>query len=83
MTSIEQSKEKLKKNGYTWFELSEFDPEFYNWLQPLKCNEEINLKDKITNPSNVIKTIKAINVIIINTNNCFVLVTFNSIFSFK
>jgi hypothetical protein len=47
MTSIE-AKEKLKKNGYTWFELSEFDPEFYNWLQPLKCNEEINLKDKIT-----------------------------------
>lgn len=47
MTIIE-AKEKLKKEGYTWFELSEFDPEFYNWLQPLKCNKETNLKDKIT-----------------------------------
>lgn len=47
MTIIE-AKEKLKKEGYTWFELSEFDSEFYNWLQPLKCNKETNLKDKIT-----------------------------------
>jgi Rps23 Pro-64 3,4-dihydroxylase Tpa1-like proline 4-hydroxylase len=46
MTPLE-AKEKLKKDGYTWFELSEFDPEFYNWLQSLKCNEETNLKDKI------------------------------------
>ena len=46
MTPLE-AKEKLKKDGYTWFELSEFDPEFYNWLQSLKCSEETNLKDKI------------------------------------
>ena len=46
--TIEESKEKLKKEGYTWFELNEFDPEFYNWLQHLKCNEENNLKDKMT-----------------------------------
>ena len=46
--TIEQSKEKLKKEGYTWFELNEFDTEFYNWLLPLKCNEENNLKNKIT-----------------------------------
>jgi Rps23 Pro-64 3,4-dihydroxylase Tpa1-like proline 4-hydroxylase len=45
--TIEQSKEKLKKEGYTWFELNEFDPEFYNWLLPLKCNKENNLKNKI------------------------------------
>ena len=46
--TIEQSKEKLKKEGYTWFELNEFDSEFHNWLQPLKCDEQNNLKDKIT-----------------------------------
>jgi hypothetical protein len=46
--TIEQSKEKLKKDGYTWLELSEFNPEFYNFLLPFKCNEENNLKDKIT-----------------------------------
>lgn len=46
--TIEQSKEKLKKDGYTWFELSEFDPEFYNWLLPFKCNDVDNIKDSIT-----------------------------------
>jgi hypothetical protein len=46
--TIEQSKEKLKKEGYTWLELSEFNPEFYNFLLPFKCNEENNLKDKLT-----------------------------------
>jgi Rps23 Pro-64 3,4-dihydroxylase Tpa1-like proline 4-hydroxylase len=46
MTPLE-AKEKLKKAGYTWFELSEFDPEFYNWLQTLKCSEQTNLKNKI------------------------------------
>lgn len=46
--TIEQSKEKLKKDGYTWLELSKFDSEFYNFLLPFKCNEEKNLKDKIT-----------------------------------
>jgi Rps23 Pro-64 3,4-dihydroxylase Tpa1-like proline 4-hydroxylase len=46
--TIEQSKEKLKKNGYTWFELSEFDPEFYNWLSPLKCSENNNIKSGIS-----------------------------------
>jgi hypothetical protein len=46
--TIEESKEKLKKDGYTWLELSEFDPEFYNFLLPFKCNEENNLKDKMT-----------------------------------
>lgn len=44
--TIEQSKEKLKKDGYTFFELNDFDPEFYNWLLPYKCNGENNLKDK-------------------------------------
>jgi Rps23 Pro-64 3,4-dihydroxylase Tpa1-like proline 4-hydroxylase len=38
---------RLKKQGYTWFELSEFDPEFYNWLLPLKCNKDTNLKNEI------------------------------------
>jgi hypothetical protein len=46
MTPLE-AKEKLKKEGYTWLELSEFDPEFYNFLLPFKCNEENNLKDKM------------------------------------
>ncbi len=46
--TIEQSKEKLKKEGYTWLELSECNPEFYNFLLPFKCNKENNLKEKIT-----------------------------------
>lgn len=46
--TIEQSKEKLKKEGYTWLELAEFNPEFYNFLLPFKCNGENNLKDKMT-----------------------------------
>lgn len=43
--TIEQSKEKLKKDGYTFFELNDFDSEFYNFLLPYKCNESKNLKD--------------------------------------
>ncbi len=46
--TIEQSKEKLKKEGYTWLELSEFDSEFYNLLLPFKCNEINNLKNEMT-----------------------------------
>ena len=46
--TIEQSKEKLKKDGYTFFELEEFDRDFYNFLLPFKCNYEKNLKDKFT-----------------------------------
>lgn len=46
--TIEQSKEKLKKDGYTWFELNDFDPEFYNWLSPLKYNESNDLKIRTT-----------------------------------
>lgn len=46
--TISEAKEKLKKDGYTSFELKDFDEEFYNFLLPLKCNEEKNLKDKYT-----------------------------------
>ncbi len=46
--TITESKEKLKKEGYTWFELSDFDTEFYNWLLPLKCNENYNIKNHIS-----------------------------------
>lgn len=42
--TVEVSKEKLKKEGYTWFDLKEFDYEFYKWLLPFQCNEEKNLK---------------------------------------
>lgn len=35
---------RLKKQGYSWCELSDVNPEFYNWLLPLKCNKEKNLK---------------------------------------
>lgn len=45
--TIEQSKEKLKKEGYTYFELNEFDNEFYEWLIQYKCNEQIDIKDKL------------------------------------
>jgi len=45
--TILESKEKLKKDGYTSFQLSEFDPEFYNLLLPLKCNETDNIKSKM------------------------------------
>ena len=46
--NIQEAKEKLKKDGYTSFELADFDKEFYNFLLPLKCNKETNLKDKYT-----------------------------------
>jgi hypothetical protein len=44
--TISEAKEKLKKDGYTSFELKDFNEEFYNFLLPLKCNEEKNLKHK-------------------------------------
>ena len=46
--NIQEAKEKLKKDGYTSFELKDFDEEFYNLLLPLKCNEEKNLKESYT-----------------------------------
>lgn len=45
--TIQESKEKLQKEGYTWFELPELNTEFYNWLLQFKCNDEVNIKDKI------------------------------------
>lgn len=47
--NIIEAKEKLQKDGYTFFELEEFDKEFYDKLQVLKCNEEKNFKDAFTN----------------------------------
>ena len=32
--NIQEAKEKLKKDGYTSFELKSFDEEFYNFLLP-------------------------------------------------
>ena len=46
--NIIEAKEKLKKDGYTWFELEEFDKEFYNKLQVLKCNEQKDFKEAFT-----------------------------------
>lgn len=46
--TIEQSKEKLQKEGYTYFELSEFDKDFYNFLLPVKCDENNSLKERLT-----------------------------------
>ena len=46
--TIEESKEKLKNEGYTWFELEELNPEFYSWLSSFKCNEVSNIKDIMT-----------------------------------
>lgn len=46
--NIIESKEKLKKDGYTSFQISEFSPKFYNWLLNLKCNNEYNFKNKLT-----------------------------------
>lgn len=42
--TIEQSKEKLKKDGYTWFDVSDIDIEFYEKLKTIMCNEEKNIK---------------------------------------
>jgi hypothetical protein len=44
--NIQEAKEKLKNEGYTSFELIDFDKDFYDFLLPLKCNEEKNLKEK-------------------------------------
>ena len=45
--SIQEAKEKLKKDGCTFFNLKDFDEEFYDFLLRLKCNEETNLKSKM------------------------------------
>lgn len=47
MTSIETSKIFLKENGYTSFNLKDFNEEYYNLLLPFKCNEDTNLKREI------------------------------------
>lgn len=47
--NINDAKEKLKKDGYTSFDLEDFDKDFFNFLLPLKCNAESNLKDKCNN----------------------------------
>jgi hypothetical protein len=44
--NVQEAKEKLKKDGYTSFQLEDFDKDFYNFLLPVKCNEESNIKDK-------------------------------------
>jgi len=46
--TIEEAKEKLKKEGYTSFELSDFDNDLYNFFEKFKCNEENNLKEICT-----------------------------------
>jgi hypothetical protein len=43
--NIQEAKEKLKKDGYTSFNLDNFDKDFYNFLLPVRCNEESNIKD--------------------------------------
>ena len=42
-----EAKEKLQKDGYTWFNLKELDEEFYNQLLDLKSNETKNIKEYI------------------------------------
>jgi Rps23 Pro-64 3,4-dihydroxylase Tpa1-like proline 4-hydroxylase len=46
--TIEEAKEKLKKEGHTSFELSDFDKGLYNFLERFKCNQENNLKSICT-----------------------------------
>jgi Rps23 Pro-64 3,4-dihydroxylase Tpa1-like proline 4-hydroxylase len=46
--NIIEAKQKLKKDGYTWFELEEFDINFYNQLLPIKCNNENDIKERLT-----------------------------------
>ena len=46
--TIEEAKEKLKKEGHTSFELSDFDKDLYNFLERFKCNQENNLKSICT-----------------------------------
>jgi Rps23 Pro-64 3,4-dihydroxylase Tpa1-like proline 4-hydroxylase len=46
--TIEEAKEKLKKEGYTSFELLDFDSNLYNFLERFKCNEKNNLKEICT-----------------------------------
>ena len=49
MTNIEKAKEKLQKDGYTHFNIKDFDENFYNYLLPFKCSEEKNLKNFMHN----------------------------------
>ncbi len=44
--NIKEAKEKLKKDGYTSFKLEDFDKDFFNFLLPLKCTAESNIKDE-------------------------------------
>jgi len=46
--NIVESKKQLKEKGYTSFELSEFDINFYNKLLNIRCNEINNIKKYIT-----------------------------------
>lgn len=46
--NILEAKDKLKKDGYTWFNLKDFDEDFYNYVLPLKCNETKNLQNIFT-----------------------------------
>jgi Rps23 Pro-64 3,4-dihydroxylase Tpa1-like proline 4-hydroxylase len=46
--TIVEAKEKLKKEGYTAFELSDFDNGLYNFFEKFKCNEQTNLKEICT-----------------------------------
>jgi Rps23 Pro-64 3,4-dihydroxylase Tpa1-like proline 4-hydroxylase len=39
-----QAKDKLKKDGYTYFNLKDFNEILYNQLIPFKCNDTQNLK---------------------------------------
>ena len=49
MMNIEKAKEKLQKDGYTHFNIKDFDENFYNYLLPFKCSEEKNLKNFMHN----------------------------------
>lgn len=43
-----EAKEKLKKDGYTYFNLKDFNEILYNELIPFKCNDSQNLKKLMT-----------------------------------
>ena len=47
--NIQEAKAKLKKDGYTSFNLEDFDKDFFNFLLPLKCNAESNIKNNCHN----------------------------------
>lgn len=46
--TIEQSKEKLKKSGFTYFNLKDFDEKEYQKLEELKCNHITNFQKHMT-----------------------------------